>query len=116
MTTQAAIDRYHEWVAKQPCMNCGIEGYSQVSHYEGLHGHLFGRGGSKKAHFMCVTSLCCERRPDGIECCHSLFGNNKLSGSADDAFMRKIDKSERHLCWQAQTIMAAIEGGVLVLV
>lgn len=114
MTSKAAIKRFHEWVALQPCMRCGLHGFSQVSHYEGLHGHYLGRGGSQKAHYMAVTSLCCERRPDGIECCHTLFDGNKLAGS-DDLFARKIEKSEMHLCWEMQTIIAAVKGGILKL-
>ena len=113
MTNKAAMDRYHRWVAQQPCMNCGIEGYSQASHYEGLSGHRLGRGGSLKAHDMTVTSLCCERRPDGVESCHTRFGNNKLSEIFPDQTARKYVKSEMHLCWSMQTIIAAYKAGKL---
>lgn len=114
MTTDAAIDRYHRWVAKEPCMHCDIDGWSQCSHYEGLHGDLFGRGGSKKAHFMCVTSLCTDR--PGMVGCHTLFDGNKLSAIfSSDQFSRKIDKSEMHLCWIMQTIINAVTAGVLKL-
>lgn len=117
MTTQADIDRYHKWVATQHCMHCGIEGYSQTSHYEGYHGHLFGRGLSKKAHFMNVTSLCADR--PGIEGCHTLFDNHKLTPTLfterEGRFENKLVESEMHLCWEMQTIIAAVKGGVLKL-
>lgn len=114
MTSKAAIDRYHRFVATQACMNCHIEGFSQVSHYTGLHGHLFGRGGKIKAHFMCVTSLCCDR--PGVKGCHAKFDNNELSTHPTSGrFEKKIDYSERHLAWEMQTIIKAVKEGVITL-
>lgn len=112
---QAAMKRYHKWVANQPCMNCHIEGYSQASHYQGLHGDRLGRGAGKKAHDMAVTSLCCDR--PGFRGCHSLFDNHELAPSmtTEDRFINKVGESEMHLCWEMQTIIAAYEAGAIKL-
>jgi len=114
MTTQAAIKRYHEWICGRPCMHCSVEGFTQTSHYEGLSGYKFGRGGSVKAHDIVVCGLCCDR-PDK-KGCHALFDDNEMLTVTEDEFMQKIDFSERHLAWCMQTIIAAVNAGVINLV
>lgn len=57
---------YRRWVADQPCVHCGIEGWSNACHGD------MGKGLSIKA----CDSTCwpgCVDRP-GVQGCHTLFG------------------------------------------
>jgi hypothetical protein len=53
-------ESYRRWVASQPCISCGIEGYSQCAHANG-------GGMGTKASDLETFPLCCAR-PGHIGC------------------------------------------------
>ena len=63
-------EAYRRAVASLPCINCGIEGYSQHAHENA------GKGKSMKADDRCAMPLCCTR--PGIEGCHAAFDQYRL--------------------------------------
>jgi hypothetical protein len=66
-------EAYRRKVAALPCVNCGISGFSQCAH---ANGHLFGKGGARKADDLQSFPLCCTR-PMQVGC-HALFDQYKL--------------------------------------
>ena len=61
-------EAYRRWVATQPCISCGIEGFSQCAH-SNLAEH--GKGKSMKACDSATFALCGPR--PGHQGCHTLF-------------------------------------------
>lgn len=66
-------EAYRRKVAALPCVNCGIEGFSQCAH---ANGHLFGKAGARKADDRHTFPLCSTR--PGVVGCHDLFDAYKL--------------------------------------
>ena len=63
-------ETYRRLVAKLPCKNCGIVGYSQAAHVN------TGKGTGTKASDLDCFPLCCDR--PGVRGCHSLFDQGAL--------------------------------------
>ena len=103
---KADIKRYHKWVSEQPCVLCKIEGGSQVCHYTGMDGHMFGRGRGKKAHHLMVFPACQD--------CHSMVDNYRQFVHPD-RFTQKLLHSSGVLVFIGQTLISAYEEGVLKL-
>ena len=57
-------ESYRRWIAAQPCINCGVDGYSQAAHPNG------GGMGTKADDLLCFP-LCCDR--PGVNGCHGIF-------------------------------------------
>ncbi len=107
----ASMRRYHEWVSTLSCSYCGIVGFSQVAHYQGIRGDAFKRGLSIKANDILVVPLCCARPNE--KGCHAKFDDNELS-EFEDRYMRKIDQSEMFLYWVGLTLILAHRLGLIV--
>lgn len=58
-------EAYRRLVAALPCINCGVEGYSQAAHPN------YGKGGSTKTSDTDCFPLCADR--PGVRGCHSAF-------------------------------------------
>ncbi len=115
MNTKASMKRYHEFVATLPCSHCGIQGYSNASHYQGWRGHDFGRGGSIKAHDLVVAPLCVPR-PD-VKGCHAEFDDYEIGGlPGDTRENNKIARSELFMFWVMKTLMAGQAAGRIATV
>lgn len=107
----AAIRRYSLFVADLPCAWCGVEGHTQVAHYNGLRNETTGNGMGKKSHWLYVMPLCCAR-PE-VKGCHATMDQHELFYEFEDRFVRKISDSEEQLNMVMETIRAAVDCGVL---
>lgn len=103
--TPSEKKRYFEFIHSMGCVNCGAEPV-QVSHYVGMSGHHFGRGGSSKAHDLVVAPHCLK--------CHTAVDARMLWALDDqDKFVNQLSHSEGMLVHVVKTIIAAKEAGVL---
>lgn len=66
-------EKYRRAVALLPCVNCGIDGYSQAAHANGLE---YGKGMGMKASDDAIFPLCADR--PGIVGCHTLFDQGAM--------------------------------------
>ena len=57
-------EQHRRNVAILPCVECGIEGYSQAAHANGYH---FGKGRGIKSSDLATFPLCCTR-PGEVGC------------------------------------------------
>lgn len=80
---------YRRAVAALPCVSCGLDGYSQAAHANGLE---WGKGMGLKADDAAIFPLCADR--PGIRGCHSLFDQGALF---DKATRREV--TERWISW-----------------
>ena len=108
--SQASIVRFWDFVRDQPCQHCGIQGYTQLAHYDGYRDNQFGAGMRRKAHWLMVMPLCGPH--NGLPGCHADFDQSRVS-HFNELLVRKIDKSEMMLAYIAKTHIAAVEQGVL---
>lgn len=77
-------EKYRRAVAALPCVNCGIDGYSQAAH---PNSSVYGKGmGLKADDFACVP-LCSDR--PGVVGCHSRWDTHKMA-----------PKEERPAIWE----------------
>ena len=115
LNTKASMKRYHEFVATLPCSHCGIQGYSNASHYQGYRGLALGRGGSIKAHDLSVAPLCVPR--EGEKGCHARFDDYEIGGiPGETREVNKITRSELFLFWVMQTMIAGQAAGKIATI
>jgi hypothetical protein len=89
----------------QACVNCGArDGTVVAAHYQGMRGHIFGKGKGIKPHDLCIADLCAK--------CHSAFDKSDVS-LVKDPYMRKIDHSELFLFCVMQTLIRRVRQDVL---
>lgn len=103
--TQAELNRYHRWVSEQPCIECGIEGATQVAHYHGFRKHDFGGGMGKKSDDMMVFPLCHE----GANGCHKEYDSGGWRHGNDP----DVAESEQGEHWACLTFTRACAEGVI---
>jgi hypothetical protein len=89
-----------EAVVQLPCMNCGIERYTQAAHMN------FGKGQGIKASDAALAALCADR-PD-VRGCHSLLDQGGI--------FTKAERRAFELEMVAKTYIALMERGLLRVV
>ena len=87
-------------VVQLPCMNCGVERYTQAAHMN------FGKGGAIKASDAALAALCCDRL--GIRGCHSLLDQGGI--------FTKEERRAFEMEMVAKTYIALVERGFLRVV
>lgn len=93
-------EKYRRVVASLPCIECGLEGYSQAAHSnEWSHG----KGRGMKASDTALFPLCADRL--GVQGCHSRFDQYKLYPREE---MEAV--TNRFI---AQTVMQLLASGAL---
>ena len=93
----------------QACVNCGVrDGTIVAAHYQGIRAQIFGKGKGIKPHDLCIADLC----TTGGKGCHHMFDHAEGS-YYKDAYLRKIDLSERFLFCVIQTLIRRVKQGVL---
>jgi hypothetical protein len=87
-------------VTTLPCMNCGVERYTQAA-----HGNT-NKGGGLKASDAAIAALCCDR--PGVRGCHAMMDQGGL--------MTKAERRAFEIEMIAKTYIALIERGLLRVV
>ena len=82
-------EKYRRAVASLPCACCGIEGYSQAAHANGIE---YGKGTGIKADDSACFPLCSDR--PGVRGCHSLFDQGAMFDKAE-----RREVTERWISW-----------------
>lgn len=94
-------EAYRRAVANLPCVFCGLEGYSQAAHANGLE---YGKGMGIKATDTAIFPLCADR-PEVVGC-HTLFDSGALFNKAE-----RREVTERWISWTRAAIAAPIDHG-----
>ncbi|MGZ7173880.1 hypothetical protein ACXKTX_09625 [Burkholderia gladioli] len=84
-------------VVTLPCMNCGVERYTQAAHMN------LGKGGALKASDAAIAALCCDR--PGIRGCHAMLDQGGV--------MTKSERRQFEIEMVALTYIALMERGLL---
>ena len=71
-------EKYRRAVADLPCVQCGIEGYTQAAHSNQITN---GKGMGLKADDRAIFPLCADR--PGVRGCHSLYDQGALYSKAE---------------------------------
>ena len=87
-------EKYRRAVASLPCVCCGIEGYSNAAHANGLE---YGKGMGRKADDGAIFPLCCSR--PGVVGCHALFDQGAMFDKAT-----RREQTERWISWTKAAI------------
>ncbi|CAM8785040.1 DUF1364 domain-containing protein [Burkholderia pseudomallei] len=90
-------ERLRRAVTMLPCMQCGIEGYTQAAHAN------YGKAGALKASDAAIAALCADR--PGVRGCHALLDQ----GGA----LLKDERRAFEMEMVAKTYIALMERGLL---
>ncbi|MDN7456575.1 hypothetical protein [Burkholderia cenocepacia] len=84
-------------VVQLPCMNCGVERYTQAAHAN------YGKAGALKASDAAIAALCADR--PGVRGCHSLLDQGGV--------LEKDERRAFEMEMVAKTYIALMERGLL---
>lgn len=90
-------ERLRRAVTTLPCMQCGVEGYTQAAHAN------YGKGGAQKASDAAIAALCADR--PGVRGCHALLDQGGV--------LKKDERRAFEMEMVAKTYIALMERGLL---
>lgn len=91
----------------QSCIRCGAnDGTVVPAHYQGFRSHSFGKATGLKPSDVAVAHLCHR--------CHCYFDSNE-SSDYEDAWARKIDRSEQFQHYIILTLIRLFKQGRIVV-
>lgn len=90
-------ERLRRAVTMLPCMNCGVERYTQAAHAN------YGMAGALKASDAALAALCCDR--PGVRGCHAMLDQGGV--------LTKAERRAFEMEMVAKTYIALLERGLL---
>ncbi|KVV12394.1 hypothetical protein [Burkholderia ubonensis] len=90
-------ERLRRAITTLPCMQCGVEGYTQAAHAN------YGKGGAQKASDAAIAALCADR--PGVRGCHALLDQGGV--------LPKAERRAFEMEMVAKTYIALMERGLL---